>query len=615
MTNQVAAQNSIFEGPPTKDWAVIVWVVGLIVTCASLNNYFSNGYNDFFSVMWLTGMLLMAVFYWTKRRTITKSFFTPIDAAILLLLTGFAALLYLPYLYEFPMQVNTDEFVILDYIVSIQGKIGQIDPLGPSDYFAFPSLIHLLFANLAQQMGAISFLHLRQIHAMGGVLCVSAAYIFFRALGMDKRLSSGATLLVGTNHALLAISRMVSRNNTSLLIELSALTVLFRALKNRCPFLMHLGGIIAGLSFYTYTPARTTFPSFLLATLLIAFFARKQNSFSAMMRLVFPAFLAFLLTIAPMIIATAKVDEAQLRYQQDQFLFTEGGLKVQKDQVWAKSYLEGYIINVENGLLAFNFPIQDHGNIYENPRQGFVDCITGVMIWIGMLALIFQRHRRLEEREADILCTSTFLALWLVFAFVITFAPNFTRLFTTLPFVAYLAINGIDYVSMVLSRIFEGRPYKRSALRSGIFWTLTYLIAAVNLVIIAIYFDDGIKNGNLTGSTYRYTCKRLDEVNRTFVISQNDDDLQYYLWGNDETWREWMVGDALLDRAKVIPPKDLAHELEGTLIPAAKPITLFVHKTLWERVKPICDRHGVHYEIAKMLPDGSRLAIDLQFPR
>ncbi len=611
----MAAQNLTFDGPPTKDWAVVLWVLGLMVTCASLNSYFYNGYTDLFLLMWSTGMLLMTVCYWTIRRAICKSFFTPLDIAILILLTGFAAILYLPYLYEFPVQVNTDEFVILDYIVSIQGKIGQIDPLGPSDYFAFPSLIHLLFSHLAQQMGAVSFLHLRQIHAMGGVLCVSAAYIFYRALGVGKRLSSGATFLVCTNHALLAISRMVSRNNTSLLIELSALAVLFRALKNRCPFLMHLGGIVAGLSFYTYTPARTTFLNFLLATLLMAFFARKQNSFSAVMRTIFPAFLAFVLTIAPMIIATAKVDEAQLRYQQEQFLFTEGGLKVQQKQVWAKSYLEGYIINVENGLLAYNLPIPDHGNIYVNPSQGFVDCLTGLMIWIGMLSLIIQRRRRLQERDADILCISAFLSLWLVFAFVITFAPNFTRLFTVLPFIAYLAINGVDYVSIVSSRVLERRPFKRNALRFGIFWTLTYLIAATNLVIIALYFEDGIRSGNLNGTTYRYVCKRLDEVNRIFVISQNDSDQQYYDWGDEYTWREWTVGDALLYRAKVIPPKNLVHELQTSLIPAEKPITLFVNKALWESVKPICDRHGIHYKVTRMLPDGSRLAIDIQFPR
>ncbi len=42
--------------------------------------------------------------------------------------------------------------------------------------------------------------------------------------------------------------------------------------------------------------------------------------------------------------------------------------------------------NISWGLTAFNNKIADHGFIYENKGHGFVDPLTGIFLWVGVLA-------------------------------------------------------------------------------------------------------------------------------------------------------------------------------------------------------------------------------------
>ena len=41
-------------------------------------------------------------------------------------------------------------------------------------------------------------------------------------------------------------------------------------------------------------------------------------------------------------------------------------------------------INAKNGLGAFNNTVVDHGWIYQNNGHGFVDPLTGILLWLGV---------------------------------------------------------------------------------------------------------------------------------------------------------------------------------------------------------------------------------------
>ncbi len=118
---------------------------------------------------------------------------------------------------------------------------------------------------------------------------------------MERKLAIIPTIILGTNHALIAISRMLSRNNTSLLVELIALSILFRAMVKRSALLMYLGGLFAGISFYCYTPARTVFFIFLLAYFFTTWSRKNWRQFLA---LLCPAILGFVISIMPMLWAS-----------------------------------------------------------------------------------------------------------------------------------------------------------------------------------------------------------------------------------------------------------------------------------------------------------------------
>ncbi len=208
--------------------------------------------------LWIAG-LLAAGYAFFIRATPASSLcaFGKGDAYIVLALMAVFAPLYLLRLHSVPFQINTDEISIM---VKMQQYVSadQPDLFGLSDYFHFPTLIFVLLGWLGEALGGITLHHMRFIHALFGLAIIAVSYLFFRAISNERLFAAGAALLVGCNHALLAISRMAMRDNLALLIEIGALALLFCGLRRRSYFATYLGGVLAGFGFYNYFPARIT---------------------------------------------------------------------------------------------------------------------------------------------------------------------------------------------------------------------------------------------------------------------------------------------------------------------------------------------------------------------
>ena len=112
---------------------------------------------------------------------------------------------------------------------------------------------------------------MRLLHALVGLLAVAATYALFRQL-MPRGWAFLASLLVGFSHAMFMISRLAMRENTAVLLLVVALALLLWGLRENHELATFLGGVVAGLGFYVYYPARVAFPIwvvFLIATGLV----------------------------------------------------------------------------------------------------------------------------------------------------------------------------------------------------------------------------------------------------------------------------------------------------------------------------------------------------------
>ncbi|MCF2970887.1 glycosyltransferase family 39 protein [Synechococcus sp. Nb3U1] len=506
-----------------------------------------------------------------------------------LLHLGLLALVFIPiYLYDsanIPFQVNTDEIVITSMSRNASGvRFPDVFGLMP-DYFYFPRFMFSLFGGLTRLMGGVTLTHMRMVHANFGVITILVAYGFFRAFWGSRLALAGAALL-GSNHALLGISRMAMRENLIVLVECAALGLILKGVREKNPLLLYLGGAAAGFSLYGYLPGRVVILLGLLFGGMYLLLGREdlkggdpqENPFWALTKLTVPAALGFFLMAAPILVATATSPSVSAEYSRQQFLFSPEGQALQ--QMWVNAATPGEAVrrNILNGLSMFNDRSQhDRGYIYPNYGHAFVDPLTGVLIWLGLGSGLYRIFKRRSQPQ-DWLCLSSFLFLYLLFSFVITKAPNYTRLLVILPFVAYLTLEGIQVILRALGGALErsgsrARGWLPGALGLG----LVLLIGGVNLAIFGDFVQKGWKSGNDVASTGRYVEARKTDPNHHFYLAASPS-YPYFSWGEPYFWQSWIQFFAGREQsATVFPPEELSTQ---TLEP---PFTLFMNQWVWDQ--------------------------------
>ena len=202
------------------------------------------------------------------------------------------------------------------------------------------------------------------------------------------------------------ISRLAMRENTAVLAEVVALALLLWGLRRNHPLATFLGGVVAGLGFYVYYPARATFADLdRVPRRCWASIGRRRFPARRILTLGAIAVAGFVLVATPIMIAESHIprssaSRATPTRQHSTYLIYPEARERERDWVHASSVAEGVKTNIRWGLGAFNNKITDNGIIYVNPGHGFVDPLTGILLWLGVGLVGFRLVRReLDEGE------------------------------------------------------------------------------------------------------------------------------------------------------------------------------------------------------------------------
>ena len=580
-------------------------MASLVVGALSAIHYLRTGYGLTVVLLWL---VTIAVAGYAAHRVegdrpapdlIERSEWT----RALLLIVVFSPL-YLAMLRSIPYQIGTDEVTVMLNEGEASARLGW-DIFSLSGYFSFPSVLFVVYGWMGRLLGGINLGNMRTLDALVGLASIALFYLLAVPL-LNRRTALAAELLLGTNHALLAISRMAMRNNSALLIELCGLLFLLNGLKQRRVSWTYVGGAIAGLAFYIYEPARLVLILWLAWILLMAIGNRTRQASKLYFRHGLFGLLGFALVVAPLVAGSIRATEnpGAFDYQREQLLFFRESQLQQQEWVGAATLVEGVQTNIRQGLTAYNSAMHDNGYVYFNPGHGFVDPLTGILLWIGVLWTL---SRLGESKPEDSLMLVGFVAPWLIFSFITNKAPSYTRMLTTLPFVAYLSVRGIEFVADRYDRLVSKRwpavrrVFSGKALAGG----LVAIIAFWNLSSYAEYVVTGLVERENVGAISRYVEARSAEENYAYYIAA---DHEHAFFDGGEPWHwEQLVRFFTGDEApvSVIPVEMKSVELgEG-------PYTVFMTREVWELNAGCLTGRYPQRQVHSLTADGWYLAIEV----
>jgi 4-amino-4-deoxy-L-arabinose transferase-like glycosyltransferase len=548
-------------------------VAGSIFATVALTGYWRIGFRSWQVATWLIGLGLMAVALFRLSPKHSRQLGWK-DMALSGLLIVIFVPLYTLGSHTFPAQMNTDEVVVMT-VARDMLRQPVTDIFGPSQYFGFPTFIFWLFAQLCQLTGDVTLANMRFWHGISGASIGVLAYWLFREL-LPRRWALVATIVVAVNHSLFFISRSAMRDNTALLFEEIALLALVYGWRKRNLGWSFVGGLAAGLTFYTYYPSRITFVvwlTFVVVYLLLHVF----RGWRQWGQLVVAGVAGLVLGIAPLMLAS-HLRPANNEYAESQFLWTAEGRQLQQKWVNATDEMSGVKTNIRQGLWAFNQPYADQAYIYPHYGYGFVDKVTGVLLWLGVLTVLLQTawRRRLHLRDALMLCG--FLSIWLSLALVFTKAPNYTRMLVVLPFVGFLVARGISISDDIGRKLKD----KWQLLPWGTAVVTLILIVQGNAAIAYDYHNDGKQDNTAFAPTMRLIEEHQKEPGVTWYLAPRHA-TSYFYWGDASTWRYW-IGFFLGpdQKLEVLTPQQLSQKkFDQTLTTSY----LLTNREVWDEME------------------------------
>jgi len=245
--------------------------------------------------------------------------------------------------------------------------------------------------------------------------------------------------------------------------------------------------------------------------------------------------------------------------------------------------------------------VHDQAYIYPNYNHGFVDPFTGILIWIGFFS-VFIKFIRKNRSKDDLLFLTGFLLLWMLFTFVVNKNPNYTRMLTLLPFVAFFVVSALIFISTLTKKLFHRLfPNLEVGVKPIVFSLGLVVIIYWNLFIFGDFVKKGLIEGNDLGGSLRYIENRKDNEKHVFylVYHQHHD----YISKGWDDWFSQITGDR--NRVKVIS-KDNMIKSEFS-----RPFTVFMWQDTWFDSKKMFMDKFPDMKMYHIVKDSSFIALEV----
>jgi dolichyl-phosphate-mannose-protein mannosyltransferase len=576
-------------------------IAGAGLGAGSVLVYGVHGWHSWIGWLWLVSIVLISAHLFVTSGPLGRPEWLDLVAPCALV----AALspLYLLRVEAWPVQVGSDEIAIMQYAKQ-SAATPHVDLFGLSGYFGDPAGQLVIWGKLGNLFGGVTLENMRLLHALFGLLMIAVSYALFRQL-LPRGWALLGSAVLGLNHSLLMMSRMAMKENLPALVEVSAMALLLLGLRKQNRFATFLGGAVAGLGVYVHYSGRLVFPLWIAFLAILAIAYRDELGLRRLAGVGAVSAAAFALVATPYAIAYEKAPPELKAYTQDANLLSAKGRKFQQGWVFAHSVWGGYKRNVVNGLTAFNMGRSDHAWQYLDTGHGIVDPLTGALLWVGALAVLLRAVRRRGPPWA-LLPLVSFLSLYLMYAFVIGQAPDYSRMLIILPFVAYLVAEAVRALSELAgSVVVTSRRHLAPALVVPAAAVLA--IGAWNGFIGWDYIDKGQATGDDIGGTGRYVTKHSRNPAEHFYLAADQNQWKYFVWGWPSMWE---------DRLRMFAAND--GQVAGVIAPttvgqftASPPFVLFMRADLWSNQQQAFLQRYPQARTDRITPDGRLIAVDV----
>jgi hypothetical protein len=572
------------------------------VGVATIVVYGFAGWRGWAAWVWLASIVLISAHLFATSGRLGRPAWPDLVAPCALV----AALspLYLLRLETWPVQVSSDEIAIMTYAKQYAAT-PHVDLFGLSTYFGDPSGQLVVWGKLGNLFGGVTLEHMRLVHALCALLIIGISYALFRQL-LPLGWALFGSAVLGLNHSLLIMSRMAMKENLPALVEVSSMALLLLGLRKQNLFATFVGGAVAGLGVYVHYSGRLVFPLWIVFLVVLAIAYRDELGLRRLAGLGAVSTAAFALVATPYVIAYERAPAALKLHTQQANLLTSEGRKFQQGWVFAHSEWGGYKRNVVNGLTAFNTGRVDHAWIYLDYGHGIVDPLTGGLLWVGALVVLLRAVRR-RGPPWTLLPLVSFLTLYLLYAFVIGQAPDYSRMLIILPFVAYLVAEAVRTAAAFAAQLLSRRWRFRLAPAIPLAAALVIGIGIWNGFIGWDYIHKGEVAGDDIGNTGRYVTKHSGNPAERFYLAADQQQWKYYVWGWPSIWEQRLRMFAANDGqvGGVIAPATVGQ------FAATPPFVLFMRADLWSSQQQAFLQRYPQARMDRITPDGRLIAVNV----
>lgn len=362
----------------------------------------------------------------------------------------FAAVLRLLDLSSVPPGLHYDEAANGTLATGI-GMLGD-RPIFISSYTGKEVLFFYLAGALMRLLGDSVFT-LRLTAAFVGLLSVAATYWLGSELFNDRRVSLVAAVLIGVSFWHLIFSRLGFRAITQPLLQTLAVAALFRGLRGKSKGWLLGGGVLLGLTAYTYLAARM-FPLLLFLALIPLLFD-KQTARLRWKQLTLSGAVAFAVLLPLIVYFASEPGTFWVRIRQVTPNFNEPGL----------TFGQRYLVSLKMFFMA-----SDPHWRFNVPGRPLFDWFWGGLLVLGWIQLVLRwRHLKRDwQRAASLLIILAPFIMILPAALVTErIIANNMRIIGLASFIFILPAKGMVTLLPLLQRRYSKRSIAPAALAVG----------------------------------------------------------------------------------------------------------------------------------------------------